>query len=148
MERWYFPLIRVAQKDNHGCGIAAVATVCGLTYVRARAEFFPKRQSFKDDKRLHVDLKTSAAVIRRLGFETEEIDNPVSFDCPTIFTFCWDVNSRLKDYHTVVWNPFDLKVIDPGHDHTRGLTNEYYFSLWKKSGFRPLAITRRIAVAA
>lgn len=140
MDRWHFPLMRIAQDDDHGCGIAAVATVCGVTYERARFEFFPQRQEFDDDESLHVGGDGMVRVVERLGFSAEWSRTYKSARCPTILFFEWQPRRSWSGRHAVVWDPFAKAYIDPGPD--RWLTHDYH-NLWKRSGHSVLRVTGR-----
>ena len=141
--RWYFPLNRVSQKDDNGCGIACVATVCGVTYARARHEFFPRRRKFQDDKRLHVDGIAMIRAIRRLGFSATMEPTYKGADCPVILVFSWKPYTGTDAHHGVVWDPWKKHIIDVGYDYDYGHKNEFYFNLWKASGYSAIHVTQK-----
>lgn len=143
MKRWYFPLRRVEQGDNHGCGIACVATVCGITYERARSEFFPRRSKFRDDESLHVAPSQMMHVIQQLGFSSLETTRFRPHQRPAIVFFAWCPERASSGIHGVVWDPFTKRLIDPGYDHDRCLPERFYLRLWKQSNFKSLVITGR-----
>lgn len=141
MKQWYFPLARVEQDDNYGCAIASVATVCGVTYGRARAEFFPKRRDFDDNRTLCVRGHHMLRVIHKLGFKAHFHHGTYGhFRCPVLVPFAWfppDPNW----IHCVVWDPFGEEYIDPGPDHNDPAPNNRYTKLWRKSNFRVIVVT-------
>jgi hypothetical protein len=142
LKRWYFPLARVRQVDDNGCGIACVATVCGATYWRARSEFFPRRRKFCDNTSLHVAGRQMKGIIRRLGFSVVSASKFRHLRKPAIMVFEWGPDAFSQgQVHGVVWDPFDMRIIDPGYDHDRNLPNAYYFALWRRSGYPALVIT-------
>jgi hypothetical protein len=144
MKRWYFPIERVPQRDDHGCGIAAVATVCGVTYNRARSEFFPCRRKFHDDQSLHVNQHQIVRAVRRLGFSVVVGDRfKRQLRWPTIAFFSWVPGAKSSDnnVHALVWDPFAKRLIDVGYDHDRGLSNDFYLGLVKRSNYRSLVVT-------
>lgn len=138
MKSWYFPITCVEQKDDHGCAMACVATICGATYERARAEFFPRRRRFKDDDSLCVLSHQMISVARRLGFRARLVAQFKHLGRPAILPFAWSPGVRGTGIHCVVWDPFESRVIDPGYDN---LTSEQYIQRWKNSGFGAIAIT-------
>jgi hypothetical protein len=140
MKRWYFNLTRISQLDNNGCGIASVAIVCGVTYDRARAEFFPRRRRFKDDKSLHVDSEQMMRVIRRLGFSVVVRDSYLGTMRPSIVPIAWSPGSPNTAVHAVVWDPWAKRVLDPGWDHP---STERLKEMWKRSGYQVLTVTGR-----
>jgi hypothetical protein len=144
MKQWYFPIRRVVQEDDHGCGIAAVATVCGTTYERARSEFFPRRRRFHDDRSLHVSMLQMLRAVRRLGFSAVLADSFKQSKRPAIAFFSW-VPEAMPDgnVHAVVWDPFNKQLIDVGYDHDRGLSDRFYLDLWKRSNFKSIVVTGR-----
>jgi hypothetical protein len=139
--RWYFPLTRVEQTDDNGCGIACVATTCGVTYERARFEFFPRRRKFRDDKKLHVDGHAMVGAIRRLGFSAVWKKTYKAATSPVILVFSWLPYNGMGMNHGVVWDPYEKRIIDPGYDHDYGHKPDFYFNLWKRSGYSALHIT-------
>lgn len=144
MKSWYFPLVRVEQADNNGCAIAATAIVCGVTYERARATFFPRTKAFKDDKSLHMAGPRIQGAVRRLGFST--VLSPRSFidaRVPAILVFDWEPGAEWTSRHSVVWDPFEARIIDPGSDWERHQPRSFYFNLWKKSGYAAMLVTGR-----
>lgn len=145
-KRWYFDLVRVAQQDYfHGCGIAAVATACGVSYPRARSEFFPRRTKFTDSAKMHVTQDQQLAVIRRLGFAAEFRDSFRLTSTPMLLSFVWSPGYEDAGCHCVVWDPVQDRIIDPGLDHDRGNDKRFYLNLWKRSGYRSIVITGRNA---
>jgi len=141
---WLFPLKRIKQVDYNGCGIASVATVCGLTYERARAEFFPRRKRFVDDESLHIDSDQMLSMIHRLGFKGRIVEScPERLKNPTIFIFDWspDLGSGT---HAVVWDPFKRKILDPGPDASYNRSNKFYFNLWKRSRYASCVVTGKL----
>ena len=145
MDRWLFPIKRVKQVDWNGCGIAAVATACGVTYERARSEFFPRREKFIDDRRLRVNEAQMLRVIDALGFQAKPSGAIFQHKRPAIVTFSWnpknDPNVDTTGVHAVVWNPWQKRFIDPGTDYALDHPNSKYINLWKQSGFRAIIIT-------
>lgn len=144
MKRWYFDLKRVEQEDDHGCGIAAVAIACGVTYERSRAEFFPRKRMFVDDETMHVVSDQMIKVVRRLGFSCSLQDSHRGLMRPVIVPFSWMPGCSYSSVHCVVWNPWEKRFIDPGWDHDRNLPNSYYLDLIKRSNYSVLAITGRV----
>jgi hypothetical protein len=143
MKRWYFDLKRVVQEDDHGCGIASVAIACGVTYERARAEFFPRKRVFVDDESLHVVSDQMINVVRRLGFSCSMRDTFRGIMRPVLVPFAWHPGSTYSQVHCVVWDPWAKKFIDPGYDHDYNHESKFYIDLWKRSQYRVLAITGR-----
>ncbi len=141
LQRWYFPLVRVSQVDDNGCGIACVATTCGTTYERARHEFFPRRKRFRDDKSIHVDSRRIQRAVRRLGFATRLSMDFRREKCPAILVFSWMPYAGWDGMHGVVWDPFEQRIHDPGYDHDCSHPPEFYFDLWKKSGYAAILVT-------
>jgi hypothetical protein len=140
MKRWFYELERIKQQDVwNGCGIAAVATACGVTYSRARFEFYPERKEFDDDKSLRVDGNQMLAVVRRLGFEAIASRSFKRFKRPTVLPFKWP--SYLgAGVHCVVWDPSQKKTIDPGCDN---YTTEEHIDYWRKSGYAAIVLLDR-----
>jgi len=145
MKRWYFDIERIQQGNHYGCGIACVATVAGVTYARARHEFFPHVKKFKEGKHLAVSGEHMVNALRRLGFEAAIEDDFKKLKVPAIVPFKWVHLSKWSGVHAVVWNPFDRKFVDPGSDHDRGLDNLFYENKWRKSNFSVVAVTGKIA---
>lgn len=147
MKRWYFPIKRVKQADDHGCGIAATAIACGVTYARARSEFFPRRLDFKDDESLHVGPKQIVNVIHKLGFTAKHHAGQFRhIDRPVIVPFSWLAGNEdhADAVHAVVWDPFEKRILDPGLDHERSLTNGQYFNLWRLSKYDVIIVTGKV----
>jgi hypothetical protein len=146
MNRWHFPIMRVPQRGDHSCGIAAVATVCGITFARARAELFPRRTEHFDDKTSHVSQDRMVKTIRKLGFCVRVTDDFRKFKRPAIVTFSWypSFNSlRDSSIHSVVWDPWERRFIDPGPDMLYGKKNSEYVKLWKLSNYKALVVTQK-----
>lgn len=141
MKSWYFPIRRVEQGDDYGCAIACVATVCGLTYDRARYEFFD-RKPVKDGPLIQITVYDMLRVVRRLGFKARTSSRLVKTRHPTIVVFKWQPTVPTSLCHSVVWDPFDRRFVDPGWDDGN-ITNERYTSLWRDSGTRTLVISGR-----
>lgn len=142
MKDWYFPLRRVRQVDHHGCGIAAVAAICGVTYGRAKYEFFPNTRDIKDDNEMCVSPSQMRRVIRQLGFS-------VAVGChrqhkrPAVVTFSW-YPEPWTAIHAVVWDPFKQTYIDPSDgDHAMKRSNMYYDEMINASNYEALIVTGR-----
>lgn len=142
--KWYYPLVRVDQRDWHGCGIAAVATACGVSYERARHEFYPRRK-FGTRMSLDDGLATSQAhmarVIRRLGYSV--VSSPrLDLQRPGLMTFAWRPDIVDSGIHCVVWDPASKSFLDPsGPDHDLRRSTGYYLNKWRRSNFRVLVLT-------
>ena len=141
MNDWFFPIKKVAQEDHNGCAIACVATVCGITYERARSEFFPRRRMFEDDESLWVGGVQMTRVIRKLGFRVVPTRNFKELECPTILAFAWSPGYRDSNCHSIVWDHVTQQFIDPDPMAVSGESLKHYHDLWKRSGFNALAIT-------
>jgi hypothetical protein len=153
MERWYYPIVRVPQVDNYGCGVAAVATLCGATYERTRAECFPNKQKFKA-RDMMVTAEQMQEACRRLGIATTLVGWDVDFRLyrlPAILTVAWCPTYAHTGVHCVVWNPFsqvavkryggvNQHVIDPGDDKR---SDENYLDLARQSNFHIILATGR-----
>jgi len=141
MKRWYFDIKRVMQVNNHGCGIATVATVCGVTYERARHEFFPKKRRFRDGEDLCVDAIAMIKVINKLGFDAETVpDFRKVKDRPVIVPFSWSPYAPDYGIHSVVWDPFKKRFIDPGPDEGN-FSEKEYVGFWKYFKYQSVVVT-------
>jgi len=146
MDRWFFEIKRVEQGDWNGCGIGATATVCGVSYERARHEFFPRRKVIKDDKRLWVSAQAMLKVIQRLGFTVEfRKENPCDVDLPVVTFLSYHLPGRAypgdpNACHAVVWDPFKKRFLDPGPNQEHN-TNAYYAELWKNNKYDSIVLT-------
>lgn len=143
MKSWFFEIKRVPQDNWHGCGIACVAAICGATYPRARSEFFPGKKRFTDNGSLCVNAYEMVRVIKKLGFESEIVDEYKSHHLPAIVPFAWHPGEKTTGVHAVVWNPFRKKFIDPGFDHDRMLEKKFYESKWRESHYSAVIVTGR-----
>lgn len=142
MKAWPFPLVRVKQVNWNGCAIASVATACGVTYERARATCFPKRKYFEDDKSLHLNQEQVQRACAALGFHTKISSTFRWSQRPAIVTVSWDPNSSDPTCHSVVWDPYQKKFLDPGADHDHGRYNANHFmKLWKNCGYSVVIVT-------
>jgi hypothetical protein len=145
VKKWPFDIERVYQIDDHGCGIAAVATVCGVTYSRAKATFFPGRAP-KDGLGLHVSQEQMLRAIRDLGFSGRVADDYTKFkDRPVIVPFSWcpaaDPLIAASTTHCIIWNPIMKRFHDPGPDHDRRLSMQFYRRAWEMSKYQVIVVT-------
>lgn len=130
----------MAQGDDHGCAIACVAMICGLTYERCRAEFFPRRTKFKDDKTMMVNADQMMRVIRRLGYSCIHVDGSFKqHKLPAIVLFDW--RTVPESTHAVVWDPFRSTFLDPGYDWP--MSSELYMKNWRRSNYASIVVTGR-----
>ena len=143
MKNWYFDIKRIKQKNNHGCAIACVAAVCGVTYERARYEFFPKQIKFIDDDSLCVTAEQMIKVIDELGFEARGVDDfRVVKDRPVIIPLSWSSYTFTAGIHCIVYDPFKKCYIDPGPDQGN-FTAKQYVELWQNFSFQSIVVTRK-----
>lgn len=140
MKDWYYPIKHVRQGDENGCAIACIAIIAGLTYERARAETFPKRRTFRDNKSLHVDDDRMSSTFRRLGFHVNHSATFRDHKRPAVLVFEWEPGMPSSDRHAVVWDPFSERFLDPGYGPNFHNTDRY-LTLWQKTGYRATIVT-------
>lgn len=140
MNRWFFPIRRIEQGDDHGCAIACTAMVCGISYDRAKQEFFPHSHAefLRDDKNLHVDHKRMMSVIRRLGYTCTFEENFMSYKLPSIVMFDWGFSPGT---HAIVWEPWRECFLDPGYDWP--MNNKTYMKFFEKKKYGSVILTGR-----
>lgn len=114
-----------------------MAIVCGVTYERAKHEFFPRRrvEDIKDNVTLQVTAQQMMAVIRRLGFSCVSRNGFKEHMCPSIVVFDW----RSGGTHAVVWDPSRGCFLDPGYDWP--LAHKHYMKNWRRSGYANVVVT-------
>ena len=148
MDNWYFPLTCVKQEDVNGCGIAATATVAGVTYARAKAVFFPKKHfDMRDDEELHVGPIEVVAALKKLGFSAKIGKWTSSYKkkkLPAICMLAWQPSRRDSLKHAIVWDPFSKKFIDPGTPVIVPDVISYYQNKIMRSNFAPVIVTGKI----
>lgn len=133
---WPFPLERIEQKDVYGCTIACVAIVCGVTYHRARNEFFPRHvKRVRDGKELMLSAHDIMPVIRRIGYSCVAKNTFKIYKKPSIVFFDW----RAGGTHAVVWDPERECFLDPGYDWP--LPEKVYMNNWHASKFASVIVT-------
>ena len=146
MKHWFFDIRRVEQGDWNGCGIGATATACGVSYWRARHEFFPDRKVINDTPQLWVSAGAIIKVIRRLGFTAEFRDGPPhEAKTPAIAFLSYHRPGEAypgdpNACHAVVWDPFEEKFIDPGPGEEHA-SKDRYVSLWKNNKYPSIVLT-------
>lgn len=139
MDRWFFPIQRMEQRDDHGCAIACVAMVCGISYERAKQEFFPREraETLADDKRLMMNGEQMMRVIRKLGYSCVARSGFKEHKLPSIVVFDWKTPN--SGTHAVVWDPFRECFLDPGYDWP--LSSKRYMQNWRRSNYASVIVT-------
>lgn len=141
MKNWFFPIQRMEQRDDYGCGIACVAMICGVTYERCRSEFFPNKRAdqIKDDRTLMVSGDQMMQVIRRFGYSCVARAGFKEHKLPAIVFFDWQTPPH--GTHAVVWDPFRESFLDPGYDWP--LSPARYMKNWRRSNYGSVIVTGR-----
>ena len=148
MDKWYFSLTRVRQEDDNGCGIGATAIVAGVTYARAKAAFFPRSHyDMRDDEDLHVGPIEIIKALKKLGFSSKIGELTSSYKkekLPAICMLAWQPFRRDSLKHSIVWDPFNKKFIDPGTPVELTNKTKYYQDKIMRSNYAPVIVTGKI----
>ena len=147
MDRWYFPLRAVRQPDHNGCAIACLATICGLSYERAKAEAFPRRRSFSDNPSIRLDDRRMLAAFRRLGFRATVEPTHEGLRCPCVLYYECDPGIAGSLVHALVWDPFAERCIDPAEDDGKLSAGDQSAALdrWRRTGWSVIAVRGKLA---
>jgi len=135
-----FNIVKVKQEDLHGCVIACVAMVTGITYEQARAKFHPRRKSFPHDcMKLMKSTDEAMAVIKKLGFNCEHLNGIKKYKRPAIAFFDWPPPDSRR--HAMVWDPYRQCFHDPACDDDQMLSSKQYMKIWRRSGYGSIIVT-------